>query len=67
MIRSKDEPAIAEFDVPVVELSYDVPMSTKARHTVVSSPTRDVGLTSGPPQRQSEPWDLSDLQWACSN
>ena len=49
VIRSKDEPAIAESDVPVVELSYDVPVSNKAPHTVVSSPIRDVGLTSGSP------------------
>ena len=55
VISSKDEPAIAESDVPVVELSYDVPMSTKAPHTVVSSPTRDVGLTSGSPCASQKP------------
>lgn len=49
VISSKDEPAIAESDVPVVELSYDVPVSTKALHTVVSSLARDVGLTSRSP------------------
>ena len=49
VISSEDEPAIAESDDPVVELSHDVPKSTKAPHTVVSSPTRDVGLTSGSP------------------
>ena len=61
VISSKDEPANVESDVPVVELSYAVPMSTKAPHTVVSSPTRDAGLTSGSPcAMQSEPLDLSD-------
>jgi len=55
VISSKGEPAIAESDVPVVELPYDVPMSTKAPHTVVSSPTRDVGLTSGSPCASQNP------------
>ena len=49
VISSEDEPAIAESDDPVVEPSPDVPESTKAPHNVVSSPTRDVCVTSGPP------------------
>ena len=40
VISSEDEP---------VEPSPDVPESTKASHNVVSSPTRDVCVTSGPP------------------
>ena len=49
VINSEDEPAIAESYERVVEPSPDVPESTKAPHNVVSSPTRDVCVTSGPP------------------
>ena len=55
VISSEDEPAITESDDPVVEPSHDIPKSTKAPHTVVSSPTRDVGLTPGSPGASANP------------
>ena len=49
MISSESEPTVAGSDDPVDEPFHDVPESTKAPYAVVSSPTRDVGLTSGSP------------------
>ena len=48
VISSEDEPAIAEADDHVVEPSHDVPESTKAPHSIVSSTARDIGVTSKP-------------------
>ena len=46
VISSEDEPAIAEPEDQVVEPPRDVLESTKAPHTIVSSPARDIGVTS---------------------
>ena len=48
VISSEEEPAIAEADDHVVEPSHDVPESTKAPHSIVSSTARDIGDTSKP-------------------
>ena len=48
VISSEDEPAIAEADDHVVEPSHDVPESTKAPHSIVSSTARDIGVNSKP-------------------
>ena len=48
VISSEDEPAIAEADDHVVEPSHDIPESTKAPHSIVSSTARDIGVNSKP-------------------
>lgn len=54
MVNSEDEPAIFESDEPA-EASHNVQESAKPSQTIMPSPARDIGVTTGLPCASPNP------------